>query len=508
MADYRIAVLDVGKTNKKLFVYDSEFVCLNPGEGGIVFDEVERDGLVCDDMESIRGWMIEGLRRAAKTYPGIRVISISTHGATIALLGRERDRVFAGDGGLVFPVVSYMQQMTEGEDEAFYGEMGLAPDEMQRRTGTSRMGWLLNHGKQAWFLKKRFPERFAAVTNILMFPQYLSYLLTGKKAIEPSYIGCHGLLMDVSGEKYSVVAERLGIAGKLPGLPFAESWRALGMLVPDIARETGLAGDTIVTVGAHDSNAALVPYFASGLTDFVMQDSGTWVVTMSPAREATFAPGEVGKEVFFNWSVYGTPVKTTIFRGGAEFEFYRTKVLRQWAHPEELDEAVLGEIVAKREAFSLPTLERGSGLFPESVARLVGVEAIFRDAATAWCVVDLGLAVQGYHAIRMAAGEAPETIFIEGNMGRSNPVYRAVISGLFPRARALYGTGGGAALGAAILGAAAVEGKRPEDFGERRRLELEEAPKSGIDAGALSAYADEFIARVRSGTDAASIRIS
>ena len=497
MADYQVVVLDVGKTNKKLFVYDSHLRCLNPGEKGVVFDQIEIEGVLCDDMAAIYGWMLRALSDAAGRFPNVRSISISTHGATIALLGRERDRQFKGDGGLVFPIVSYEQEIAPDEEEAFFRDVGLSPVEAQRRTGTARFGWLLNHGKQLHWLKRRFPERFARVTDILMFPQYLGYLLTGEKAIEPTYPGCHGYLLSIDGERYSVVAERLGIVGMLPPLPLKPTWEPVGTLKGDLARETGLSADCLVTMGVHDSNAALVPYFLKGLEDFVVQDSGTWIVTMAPTREAAFADEELGREVFFNRSVYGLPVKTTIFRGGAEFEFYRDRVMVGRPHPGEVDLGLLRGLLEGCEAFCLPTVQRGTGLFPRSVPRLEGVDVVFRDAATAWCVIDLGLAVQGCQAIEMAAGQAPGAIYIEGNVGRSNPVYRAVISGFFPEAGVFFGSMGGAPYGSAILGAAAVEGARPEALADRCAMALQEVPKPDLDPDLLRGYVQAFLSRLR-----------
>lgn len=498
MADeYQIAVLDIGKTKKKLFVYDSQLHCLSPDEQGVEFAQVERDGVLADDMESIFGWMLEGLRHAARRFDRIRCISITTHGATIALLGHEHGQQFHGDGGLLFPIVSYEQEIDPEEDEGFYTSLGMTSEEMQQRTGTARFGWLLNHGKQVYWLQRRFPDRFAKVIDILMFPQYLGCLLTGKKGVEPTYLGCHGYLLDIGGQNYSVVAEKLGLLDKLPPLPFRHPWEPLGRLKEEVTAQTGLSRDCIVSMGVHDSNAALVPYFVKGFEDFVVQDSGTWVVTMSPRDEATFADDELGKEVFFNRSIYGDPVKTTIFRGGAEFDFYRERVLGSYPHPKGMDLELLREIVTGRRAFCLPTVQSGSGLFPDSVARLEGLDTIFRDGATAWCVVDLSLAVQGCQAIKMASESGVREIFIEGNIGRSNPIYRTVISTLFPEARVSFGSTGGAAYGAAILGAAAVEQKRPEGLADRCQAQLEDIPKLDLDRGLLQGYVEAFLERIR-----------
>ncbi|MBM4080634.1 MAG: hypothetical protein FJ278_13105, partial [Planctomycetes bacterium] len=359
-----------------------------------------------------------------------------------------------------------------------------------------RFGWFINHGKQLWWLKKRFPEQFAQVTRVLMFPQYFGYLLTGSIGIEPTYVGCHGYLLDADGKNYSVVAKKLGVVDKLPPLPCRNTWESLGALKPEVARQTGLQPDCLVTMGVHDSNAALVPYFVKGFKSFAVQDSGTWIVTMSPRPKAAFAKGELGKEVFFNRSIYGQPVKTSIFRGGAEFDFYLTKVLRGKELPQDVNLDLLRQVVERREAFCLPTVDRGSGLFPQSVARLEGVDFIFRDAETAWCVVNLGLAVQGYYALRLAAGKDAKEIFIEGNVGRSNPVYRSVISSLFPKATVSFGSTGGAPYGAAILAAACAEGKRPEHLADRVQMQLQEVPKLQLAPKALRGYVDAFLNRV------------
>jgi sugar (pentulose or hexulose) kinase len=332
-----------------------------------------------------------------------------------------------------------------------------------------------------------------------MFPQYLGYLLTGQKRIEPTYTGCHGYLLDASGTCYSSIADSLGITDKLPDLPFSNPWATLGDLKPEIAKSAGLPANCKVTVGVHDSNAALVPYLSKGLEDFVVQDSGTWVVTMAPkiGGDAEFETRELGREVFYNRSIYGDPVKTNIFRGGAEFDFYRSNVLENKKRPDQVDEELLAEIISQKSAFCLPTIERGSGLFPNSVACLEGVETIFRDHSTAWHVVDLGLAIQGYQALRMAAGENPKHIYIEGNIGKHNPVYRGIIASLFPESEMFYGSMGGAPFGAAILGIAAAENVKPEDVAPRFEMSLNRIERFNKLADTVHEYAATFLEKVK-----------
>ncbi len=515
MAGEKIVVLDIGKTNKKLFVYDSSLTCLNPEEKGVRINPLRwtppaGPALECEDMASIREWMLEGLKKATAEHGDIGAVSISAHGATVALLGGNSDEVFQGDGGLVFPVVSYENDIPDAMEKEFYRQIGMDPLEAQEITATPRLSWLTNCAKTVFYLRQNMPERFGRVTDILMLPQYLGYLLCGEMGVEPTYIGCHSYLLDVSGSCYSRVAENLGVVDLLPELPIGKTWDKLGTVSADIASATGLRRDCVVTMGAHDSNAALVPYLAKGLENFVVQDSGTWVVTMAPlpGGEAEFTDEELGLEVLFNRDIYGDPVKTTIFRGGAEFEFYQKNVLKCTPHTEDVCEQIVNEIIDGQNAFSLPTVERGAGLFPGSIARLVGIDKIFRDAATAWHVIDIGLAIQGYHALRLAAGASPERIYIEGNIARHNPLYRRVIRSLFADTRVYYGSMGGAPFGAAILGLAAIENVRPEVLSGRYEMELREVNRLGVDTEALISYAETFLAQVSSGGNSPSQGIS
>ncbi len=505
MSGTNIIVLDIGKTNKKLFVYDHNLNCLNPRESGIRIDPVRWEHpstgamLACEDIESLRAWMLKGLKSAADQYGEIGAISISAHGATLALLGDENGMSEEGDG-LVFPVLSYENDIGAEMDAAFYQNIGMDFLRAQEATATPRLAWLINSAKAVFYLKKTMPERFRRVSRILMLPQYLGYLLCGEIGIEPTYVGCHSYLLDSSGNEYSRVAEKLGIIELLPALPMRNTWDVLGAVRPSIASAAGLPADCIVTMGAHDSNAALVPYLAKRQGDFVVQDSGTWVVTMAPlpGRDAVFAEEEIGLEVLYNRDIYGEPVKTTIFRGGAEFDFYRNNVLTAKQHPQSVSEDIVREIVEGGNVFSLPTIERGAGLFPDSRARLLGVDTIFRDATTAWHAVDIGLALQGWHALRMAAGKSPERVFIEGNIAKHNPLYRRTIATLFSNTDVCWGSMGGAPFGAAILGIAALEGARPEDISHRYDIKLQKVKRLDVDQEALKDYAEKFIAYVSS----------
>jgi len=73
--------------------------------------------------------------------------------------------------------------------ESLYKRHG-GRDEFCRRTASPALG-MLNSGLQTLWLKTVKPEIFARIRHILHFPQYLSYILTGKIYAEHTSIGCH-----------------------------------------------------------------------------------------------------------------------------------------------------------------------------------------------------------------------------------------------------------------------------------------------------------------------------
>ena len=134
-------------------------------------------------------------------------------------------------------------------------------------------------------------------------------------------IWLHTYLWNHRKRELSEVTDALGIRSMLAS-DVRETWSVLGTLKPEIAAETGLPEDTIVTMGIHDSNASLLPYLAKETEDFTLNSTGTWCVVMHPAPNFDLDPEDIGEVAFFNQAATLEPVKTCIFLGGLEFETY------------------------------------------------------------------------------------------------------------------------------------------------------------------------------------------
>jgi sugar (pentulose or hexulose) kinase len=457
---YAIAVLDIGKTNKKLVIYNDNLKQIDSVYQSIptiIYEDLE-----VEDTIEIEKWFYSKLKIMNSRY-NIRSISISAHGATCACLGET--------GELSLPVVAYTNEVPDSFHREFYKLAG-DPDFLQKETGTAQVRPLINLAKLIYFMKKRFPEEFDKTEKILMYPQYFAYRLTGKLSADYTYAGCHTYLWDFKHWQWSSVVEKLGIQSKIPtGLN--NPGDILGTISEDTASKTGLREDTCVTVGVHDSNSSLIPYLLKGKENFILNSTGTWCVIMHPTETYSFSEEEIGKTVFYNISADQGLVKTAIFMGGLEFETYM-KFMKKRNHPSDypgFNKDLMERILNGNCDFIIPGIVRGAGQFPDSFPVVHESETqfplhdieqgkfplFFDDYAYAYGVLNLSLAVQTKVSIDRIKAPLGSPIYIEGGF-RNNPVYTSLIASMYPDS-SVYTTNikEATSLGAALLSKAAYE---------------------------------------------------
>jgi sugar (pentulose or hexulose) kinase len=388
----------------------------------------------------------------------------------------------------------------------FYETFG-KPEELQALTGTPYFKAMINPAKGLFFAKEQFPKEFGNVRSVLPYPQYWGFRFTGKTGTESTYMGNHTYLWDQAGNKLSPVAEGLGIASLIPDTLY-KSWDVLGTVTEDVAEKTGLSKDTIVTMGIHDSNSALLPHFAKkGETGFILNSTGTWCVIMNPVEQYGFAPGELGKVVLFNISAFGTPVKTAIFLGGLEFETWSNciKTLHNRTDIPGWNEALYRDILRERNIFLLPELTRGSGQFPFSKARVVekgkdyffsqvnggAAPPCFSDYQTAFAALRLSLVMQTLTALERTGIEKGREVFTEGGF-RGDRSYNLLLSSALPGNKTcLTGIAEATALGAAMTAKVALTGKNLRAFADDFEIDYLEQEKFAFPD--LEAYRDSWL---------------
>ncbi|MHC4884827.1 MAG: FGGY-family carbohydrate kinase [Planctomycetota bacterium] len=490
-----IAVVDIGKTNKKVAIYNRQLEMVDVVKIGI--DEIHRDGLHFEDIERMTAWVKEQVKAMAAKYE-IAAISVTTHGATFTCLDEN--------GEVCVPMVAYTTETAPEVSDAFFEKFG-DRETLQQETATAEIGSLINPGKLIHFLQNTYPEEFARVKHILNFPQYWGHLFTGKFGAEPTYVGCHSYLYDPAKKTYSRVAKELGILDKLPP-KIGKSWDVLGTVSPAMQEELGLSGNCIVTMGIHDSNASLLPYLVQQHSDFALNSTGTWCVAMHPAKEVRFDPEELGKTVFYNQDAFFNPVKTSIFLGGMEFDAY-LKIFQNLSGEEKFPgdlREVTARVVAEKKLFILPSVARGVGIFPSSKPcaiengkrfPLEGIEdgssvpEFFSDFDTAAAVLNLALVLQTQIALDYADFAGKGALYVEGG-SRKDVNYMGLLAALFPEATvASTHLEEATSYGAAILAEAALQKADPMVTKDLFTIEIN--PVDPIPAPGVEAYFEAYL---------------
>ena len=475
-----IAVFDIGKTNKKLLIYDENLKLIDTAREQ--FPEYTEGNVNFEPVREMTEWYLDRLSDFSGSY-NIKGITVATQGAT-AVCVKE-------DASPAVPPIAYTTEPGEAFHEEFRKRFG-GTEKIQRTTATALMSVLLNLAQLIVYLQKQYPKEFEETYKILGFPQYFGYVLTGKAGAEPTYMGCHTMLWEHRNKRWSYIAEELGIIDKLPkGL--SRTWDLLGTVTPEITDRTGLAADTLVTMGVHDSNASLLPYLIQAKEEFILNSTGTWCAVMHPARELTFADDEIGKLVYYNLDVHSRPVKTSILLGGLEFETW-SDCIRKINNAEDFppfNPEVYKTIIAEQKYFIFPGIVKGTGQFPESEPRVYAegkeysfadiengnVPELFRNYTAAMAVLNISIAIQTKVAMERVGIRDGMPIFIEGGFHK-NPDYSALLTGIYKKSKIyLSNLEEATAFGAALLGKAALEGKDPLELSAYCAIEKREVEK-------------------------------
>jgi sugar (pentulose or hexulose) kinase len=491
----KVAVIDIGMTNKKVAIYDPELRMLDSVSR--TFEPLLVDGLETHDLAGMEAWFITSIAAFAKVHD-IGAIAVSTHGATLVCVG--------SDGAPSSPCVLYTHEPGDGFQRRFYGKVG-DPIELQAVTGTPRLSAMINPSKALFFMVERFPGALERTAQVLNYPQYWGFRFTGNYGVEGTYIANHSYLWDWNEERYSVVAELLGVADRMPN-PLRKSWEVLGTLKAEIAARMGLRPDTIVTMGIHDSNASLLPHLAKKRgKDFILNSTGTWCVLMHPQERYRFEPDELGKVVFFNRSAYLQPVKTTIFLGGMEYERWSALIASvSGARTSDPGPAAYPAVFKEMDAFILPELVPGSGQFPGSRARAVehgrsylfedietgkSVPTFMKDPARAMAVLNVSLVIQTLVALDRAGLAAGAEVFTEGGFRKNRDYNGLLAAALRGNPVKLTDIAEATSLGAAMTAVAALEGCAPDALEGRFEVSYKDVePMAGADG--FAAYREAW----------------
>ncbi len=338
----RIAVIDIGKTNAKVVLFDA-------AEGRETLQHSRRNQSIPApyrhfDTAALWRFICESLADIAGKS-SIDAISITTHGACFALVD--------ANGGLAMPVMDYEDTAPDDLDEDY---RRIRPPFSE--TGSPRLPMGLNAAAMLYWQSRANREAFARTRHILPWPQYWAFRLTGVIASEATSLGVHTDLWNPHEGRFSSLVTRLGWERLMPEIRPANA--VLGPVRADLAAELGLPADIPVYSGIHDSNASLLPHLYQRRAPFSVLSTGTWVVTLSVGGRDVVL--DERRDSLLNVNALGEKTPSARFMGGRAFEILAPQ------SPLAITDADRKRVLDGGIMF-LPSLPAGSGPFPHSQGR-------------------------------------------------------------------------------------------------------------------------------------------
>lgn len=305
------AIFDIGKTNKKFFLFDNDYQEVY--REYIRFDEIkDEDDHPTENLPALQEWLKEVFYRIVELDKyHITAINFSTYGASF---------VYLNDNGKVLtPLYSYTKPIESKIENDFYAHYG--PEDVFTKTTGSPKSGMLNSGMQLYWLKRTKPEVFNQVKYALHFPQYLSYIFTGIPLSEYTSIGCHTALWNYKKKDYHHWVYKEEIDKILPPIVSAET--SINM---------NYNGKRIkIGVGIHDSSSALIPYVRSVEKPFVLVSTGTWSVSLNPfTKDVDLSQAEIKNECINYMRVNGRAVKSSRIFLGNEYNIQVKKLAEHY----------------------------------------------------------------------------------------------------------------------------------------------------------------------------------
>ncbi|AVR45632.1 carbohydrate kinase [Christiangramia fulva] len=300
------AVFDIGKTNKKFFLFDKNYKEVFR-EYTQLPETKDEDGYPAEDLEHLQAWIEETFHKVLESEEfSVKSVNFSTYGASFVHIDHK--------GNALTPLYNYTKSIEKDVEEEFYNSYG-GKLKIATETASPQCGFL-NSGLQLYWLKKRRPEVFSKIKYSLHLPQYLSYLFTGIPVSEYTSIGCHTNLWDYEKEDYHEWVYEEGID------------RILAPLVPTSASiNTSYRDQKIkIGVGIHDSSSALLPYILSKKKPFLLLSTGTWSIALNPFNEENLKEEDIRNNCLNYLRIDGKRVKASRFFMGNEYRLQVQKL--------------------------------------------------------------------------------------------------------------------------------------------------------------------------------------
>jgi len=291
-----IAVFDIGKTNKKLLLFNEQYQPIF--ERSVVLEETsDEDGFPCENLETLSAFIYESfLEELRRDEFDIRAVNFSAYGASFVCVGEH--------GRPIAPLYNYLKPYPEYLRRQFYSQYG-GEENFAYQTASPVLG-NLNSGMQLYRIKFEKPDLFERIKYAFHLPQFLSYLICGSQFSDLTSIGCHTNLWDFQRNTYHEWVSREGLEEKL--LPIESSQTTISSTLQKYNFKAG--------IGLHDSSAALIPYLLNFQEPFVLLSTGTWCISLNPFNASPLTKEELENDCLCYLQYNGKPVKAARLLAG------------------------------------------------------------------------------------------------------------------------------------------------------------------------------------------------
>jgi sugar (pentulose or hexulose) kinase len=410
-----IAIFDIGKTNKKLFLFNENYK--------IVFEHsarlpeiIDEDGEACEDVERLGSFILDSFNKVINLQEfKIKAINFSGYGASLVYLNSEL-RTF-------LPLYNYLKEYPGYLKKQFYDTYD-GEEEFSFRTASPVLG-SLNSGMQLYRIKYEKPDLFNQIKYALHLPQYLSFLISSHICSDITSIGCHTNLWDFHKNEYHYWVKQEGILEKLA--PIEPCNKVVPASFQDISYSVG--------IGLHDSSAALIPYLVNFHEPFILISTGTWCISLNPFNHLPLTKQELESDCLCYMTYKAQPVKASRLFAGNEHEHQIKRISEHFSQNSDKYRTMdfNPEMINRLQKRNKPFKEilQNENILKESLFANRDL-SLFANDEEAYHQLMLDIIAQQYISTQLVLkGTEVKRIFVDGGFSK-NAIYMNLLAAVFP----------------------------------------------------------------------------
>ena len=427
------AIFDIGKTNKKFFLFDENYNIVL--KESISFDEIlDEDGFTADNLPAIEEWIKNILRRIINDPQfEISAINFSAYGASFVHVDEN--------GKPVTALYNYLKPYPENISQSFFNKYDKEKT-IAAETGSPFSG-MLNSGLQLYWLKYAKPDIFKKIKWSMHLPQYFSYLLTGVPVSDHTSIGCHTSLWNYKKKDYHHWVYEENIDKILPDIASS-----------DKIFQTTFDGKAInVGAGIHDSSGALLPYILADKKPFVLLSTGTWSISLNPFSEEFLTETDMENNCLNYMRTDGKPVRAARLFLGREHEVQAQLLCEHFKKEKDYHQHIkFNQVILEKLKSNYSICYRFENINLDNVQPLATSYERFLNFEEAYHQLIIELSELQMKSTKLAIGNtAIHKIYVDGGFA-DNDIYIKLLERNFPHCEIIIAQSPiGSALGAAMI---------------------------------------------------------